>query len=94
MLDLTEHADDLRNLSDLNYEVEEEGCLVKIHIPREEMGIGDAWPARGWLIMDGKQFDFKVEEDGSISCTVDEKNFKEEGAQVYIEPWIEGQDYR
>ncbi len=94
VLDLTEHADDLRNLSDLNYEVEEEGCLVKIHIPREEMGIGDAWPARGWLIMDGKQFDFKVEEDGSISCTVDEKNFKEEGAQVYIEPWIEGQDYR
>lgn len=95
VLNLSEHEGDLRNLSDLSYKVkEEEGCLVKLLIPRKELGIGDTWPARGYLIMDGKQFDFKVEEDGSVSCTLDEKNFKEEGAQVYFEAWVEGEDYK
>ncbi len=93
VLDLSEHEGDLLDLSDASYELEEEGCLVKVHVARENMGIGDGWPVRGYLIIDGEQFDFAVEEDGSASCTIDKKYFKEEGAKLYFEAWVDGEIY-
>ncbi len=81
VLDVEAHKDDMKKLSDFEYEKEEEGSLVKITLSGEQVGEVE----RGWLVMNGKQFDFSVKEDGSVSCTVDVKNFAEEGAEVYFE---------
>ena len=85
VLDLEAHEADLKALSEYAYDKEEEGSLVKVSIQKDQVTSDGNEVSRGWLVMNGKQFDFSVKEDGSVSCTVDVKNFDEAGAEVYFE---------
>lgn len=69
-----------RMLEEFIFEKSEEGNLVTITMDMpENVGIG-------YLLMDGKQFDFSMDfENQKASCTVDKKYMKISDAKVYFE---------
>lgn len=81
VLDVEKHEDELESLDAYDPKIKESGNLVKISVKLNEK------VSAGYLIMDGRQFDFAVGEDGmSAECTVDKQNFDQEQAQVF---WVE-----
>ena len=80
LLDVNQHEDELEALEQYQYDTEKMGHLVKIDVNLEEDVSG------GYLLMNGRQFDFTVNAEERIAeCKIDVNNYNLDNARVF---WI------